>query len=245
MPRSSVPVEVETQICTICKASIPKSQIDEHIRIELLDPKWRTQRLAMLEKNKDSNLVETGTDVSRNLEALAKHRGDIFGATGTSTGTGTGNASDTIERGPTRPIWDGHADSIGQINRAAQILSKPQIAKEMEALKSSGDYSLDPSKGIGPRFVGGGNAGNNYNHGGNGNVSQQNYPNYTPTIPGMYMPMPPMSPMMPMPQIPPMMPMPPSQGVPFPFPHMPYPYSQYPPPPPQQQNEEYKKPPKA
>ena len=135
-----------TQICSICNASVPVSQIDEHIRIELLDPKWRTQRLAMMAKNKDSNLVETGTDVSKNLEALAKHRQDIF--TPSST---TASSSASIERGPTRPIWDGRADSVGNINRAAQILAKPQIEKEMEALQSSGDYSLDPSKGIGPR----------------------------------------------------------------------------------------------
>lgn len=133
-----------TQICSICNASVPVSQIEEHIRIELLDPKWRTQRLAMMAKNKESNLVETGTDVSRNLEALARHRQDIF------TPSSTTNSS--IERGPARPIWDGRADSVGQINRAAQIFAKPQIEKEMEALQKYGDYSLDPSKGIGPRF---------------------------------------------------------------------------------------------
>lgn len=135
-----------TQICSICNASVPVSQIDEHVRIELLDPKWRTQRLAMMAKNKESNLVETGTDVSKNLEALAKHRQDIF-----TPSSATNSSSASIERGPTRPIWDGRADSVGQINLAAQILAKPQIEKEMEALQKSGDYSLEPSKGIGPR----------------------------------------------------------------------------------------------
>ena len=80
----------------------------------------------MMEKNRESNLVETGTDVSRNLEALARHRSDIFSSnSGSNTST-----SQTIERGPTRPIWDGHADSVGQINRAAQILAKPHIERK-------------------------------------------------------------------------------------------------------------------
>ncbi len=135
------------QVCSICKASVPVSQIEEHIRIELLDPKWRQQRMAMLAKNRDSNVLETGTDVSHNLEQLARNRTDIFGNTA-STG---GSSSETIERGPTRPIWDGHADSIAQINRTAQMMAKPQIEQEMAALQRSGDYSLDPSKGIGPR----------------------------------------------------------------------------------------------
>lgn len=145
VPRAFV-TSASHQNCTICNASVPISQIEEHVRIELLDPKWRTQRLAMMSKNRESNLVETGTDVSKNLEALARHRSDIFSPAGSSA-----TSTSSIERGPTRPIWDGHADSVGKINRAAQILAKPQIEKEMEALQRAGDYSLDPSKGIGPR----------------------------------------------------------------------------------------------
>ncbi len=137
--------EEACQVCTICKASVSVSQIDEHIRIELLDPKWRQQRMSMLAKNRDSNVLETGTDVSRNLEQLARNRADIFGNSGSSS-------NNTIERGPTRPIWDGNTDSIAQINRAAQIMAKPQIEQEMAALQRAGDYSLDPSKGIGPRI---------------------------------------------------------------------------------------------
>jgi len=139
VPRSGVSAASSTltQICTICNASVPVSQIEEHIRIELLDPKWRTQRLAALAKTRDSNLVETGTDVSRNLDALARNRSGIEDPYASS--------------GPSRPIWDGRTDSIGQINRAAQIMAKPQIEKEMEALQRTGDYSLDPNRGIGPR----------------------------------------------------------------------------------------------
>ena len=145
VPRGNKAAAVVTQICGICGASIPVTQIEEHMRIELLDPKWRTQKLAMLAKNRDSNLVETGTDVSKNLDAIAKHRSDIFSPT-----TGTSTFSSQIERGPTRPIWDGRGDSVGQINRAAQILARPQIEKEMEILEKSGDYSLNPNS-MGPR----------------------------------------------------------------------------------------------
>ena len=204
IPRASATESGPTQICTICKAPVPVAQIEEHIRIELLDPKWRTQRLAAMEKNRESNLVETGTDVSKNLEALARHRSDIF------TASSRGN-SQTIERGPTRPIWDGHADSVGQINRAAQILAKPQIEKEMEALQRSGDYSLDPSKGIGPR------------------VPSQGYRPAQPQVPPQY---PPFDPTMFPPPPGGMMPFPPGvmlPGMPFP-PNMPLPpHLQFPP----------------
>lgn len=206
-----------TQVCTICKAPVPVSEIEEHIRIELLDPKWRTQRLAAMEKNRESNLVETGTDVSRNLEALARHRSDIFSA---SSGNG---GNQTIERGPTRPIWDGNVDSVGQINRAAQIFAKPQIEKEMEALQRSGDYSLDPSKGIGPR------APQAYNQGYRPAQPQAppQYPAmFLPPPPGTMMSFPPGMPNMPL-SYPPNMPMPPNM-LPYPPnmqfpPNMPFP----------------------
>jgi splicing factor 3A subunit 1 len=203
-----------TQICSICNASVPISQIEEHIRIELLDPKWRTQRLAMMVKNKESNLVETGTDVSKNLEAFAKQRQDIF-----TPSSSTNSSSSSIERGPSRPIWDGRADSVGQINRAAQILAKPQIEKEMEALQKSGDYSLDPSKGIGPRVP---------------TQMPQGYPSTQPTQGYPFLPPPqgylPMQGYQPLPQgyppiqgYPPLLPPPPPQ-----FPHMPPGFPQVP-----------------
>lgn len=215
--------EEPSQICSICKASVPVSQIDEHIRIELLDPKWRQQRMAMLAKNRDSNLLETGSEVSRNLEQLARHRGDIFDTTGSGAPS---SSADTIERGPTRPIWDGKADSIPQINRAAQIMAKPQIEQEMAALQRSGDYSLDPSRGIGPRAPVQPAAPPK-------GAYHPRPPFMPPMIPGMPFPpppppgMPPFIPGMPFPPPPNMPPMPP--GMPFPPPPGMPPF--YPPPP--------------
>lgn len=61
------------QRCPRCGQEIPASEMDEHVRIELLDPKWKQQ------KDKTSNL-ETGNDVARHLKNLSGFRSDIFGA---------------------------------------------------------------------------------------------------------------------------------------------------------------------
>jgi len=140
-----------SQVCSICGASVPISQIKEHIRIELLDPRWREQRVAALSKQQESNVVQTGNEVSRNLAALARMRSDIFIAA--SSNVDKGNSGVVIQRGPTRPIWDGRMDSVAQIHRAANIMAKPFLQQEMAALQQSGDPSLNPGTGIGPRML--------------------------------------------------------------------------------------------
>lgn len=41
--------------------------MDDHVRIELLDPKWKEQKMAAEAKKKESNLLQEG--FSRNLIA--------------------------------------------------------------------------------------------------------------------------------------------------------------------------------
>ena len=50
----------------------------EHMRIQLLDPKWAEERKKFQEKQKESNLV-SGDMVASNLERFAQARGDRFG----------------------------------------------------------------------------------------------------------------------------------------------------------------------
>jgi len=73
-------LEQQTQICPRCGQAIPVSEMDEHVRIELLDPKWREQKKISEAKKKDSNLLLTGIDVAANLNKLSGYRTDIFGS---------------------------------------------------------------------------------------------------------------------------------------------------------------------
>ena len=59
---------------------VPISQMAEHMRIQLLDPKWREQQARASDKQKDSNIA-AGESIVNNLQSFAKSRGDIFGTT--------------------------------------------------------------------------------------------------------------------------------------------------------------------
>lgn len=50
-----------TQKCPICGVTVKVSDMDEHVRIELMDPKWREQRAAYEQKRRETNLLQGGT----------------------------------------------------------------------------------------------------------------------------------------------------------------------------------------
>jgi len=61
--------------------SIPIADMSEHMRIQLLDPKWAKEKQKFMDKQKDSNLVG-GDAIARNMNAFAKARTDLFGSSG-------------------------------------------------------------------------------------------------------------------------------------------------------------------
>ena len=61
---------VVTQICPNCGEAIPVNELDEHMRIELLDPKWKEQKAIAEKRQMATNLG--GADVARNVKRLAE-----------------------------------------------------------------------------------------------------------------------------------------------------------------------------
>ena len=58
--------------------SVNVADMPEHMRIQLLDPKWAEERKKFQEKQKDSNLV-SGDAIASNISRFAQARGDLFG----------------------------------------------------------------------------------------------------------------------------------------------------------------------
>jgi len=50
----------------------------EHMRIQLLDPKWAAEKQRFMDKQKDSNLVE-GEVIARSVDEFARSRGGVLG----------------------------------------------------------------------------------------------------------------------------------------------------------------------
>ncbi|KAK7551734.1 putative pre-mRNA splicing factor [Phyllosticta citricarpa] len=62
--------------CSICGQMIPIDEIDQHMRIEMLDPRWKEQKAKADARYSTTNL--STQDVADNLKRLASQRDDIF-----------------------------------------------------------------------------------------------------------------------------------------------------------------------
>lgn len=68
--------KVAGQICPRCSQVIPHDQLESHMRIELLDPKWRDQKAKEVEWKRTKNLDDAG--VAKVLSNISEFRTDIF-----------------------------------------------------------------------------------------------------------------------------------------------------------------------
>jgi len=67
------------QKCIVCGDEIAIDDLAEHMRIELLDPRWKEQKQSLLDKQRESSLA-ADSFVSRNLSKLARR---VLATTGT------------------------------------------------------------------------------------------------------------------------------------------------------------------
>jgi splicing factor 3A subunit 1 len=144
-------VDRPTVICPRCKQVIPVDEMDDHVRIELLDPKWREQKLAAELKKKESNLLQEGTDVAKNLKAFSGYRSDIFGTEETEIGRKIGEEEEKKKRiEKEKVVWDGHTASINMATqRAAAGVS---IDEQIAAIHRSKGLTSDSDSKIGPKI---------------------------------------------------------------------------------------------
>ncbi|KAI9359278.1 Pre-mRNA splicing factor PRP21 like protein-domain-containing protein [Zopfochytrium polystomum] len=134
------------QICQICGVAIKTSEMDEHVRIELLDPKWRERKQALEAKKRDSNLLQ-GVDVAKNLTRLSGYRTDIFGSDEVEIGKKIGEDMEKMKQAEKeKVIWDGHTASIGHATRQIQqqFSLEDQIAQIQKGDESDGTPKVGP-----------------------------------------------------------------------------------------------------
>lgn len=72
---------MQVAICPNCKEQIPMNELEAHMRIELLDPRWKEQKAKADARYATSNLSHA--DMASNLKRFASQRADLFdGVTG-------------------------------------------------------------------------------------------------------------------------------------------------------------------
>ncbi|OLY82442.1 putative splicing factor 3A subunit 1 [Smittium mucronatum] len=137
-------------VCPVCNEKVSVSEIDEHIRIETLDPKRKEQLQSYERKIRESNLVSSGTDIAKYLKKISTNRSDIFGDQISSQQTPDDQHESEEKRVPI--MWDGYTASAEETARRAAIgvSAEDQIA----AIHRRKGLIADPNaEKIGPQLA--------------------------------------------------------------------------------------------
>ncbi|ONK74005.1 uncharacterized protein A4U43_C03F1810 [Asparagus officinalis] len=114
---------------------IPISEMAEHMRISLIDPKYKEQKERMMAKIRETTLA-ADDEISRNIVGLARTRPDIFGTTEEEVSNAVkAEIEKKKDEQPKQVIWDGHTGSIGRT--ANQALSQNLSGDEQSDLSNN------------------------------------------------------------------------------------------------------------
>ncbi|KAG8916167.1 SF3a splicing factor complex subunit [Tulasnella sp. 418] len=142
--------KVMTTLCTICGQSVPIDELEEHMRIELLDPRWKTQRDALEARRATANEQQLGANVVTSLKQLAR----VFGDDESDEAARKKIEAEAEARRKEREkvAWDGHtASKAGVVDKfQSNVNFEEQIASIWKAKGLGGTDPAATGPGIGP-----------------------------------------------------------------------------------------------
>ncbi|CAH8353896.1 unnamed protein product [Eruca vesicaria subsp. sativa] len=145
-PEDRIPTErdpTKVVISPITGELIPINEMSEHMRISLIDPKFKEQKDRMFAKIRETTLAQDD-EIAKNIVGLARLRPDIFGTTEEEVSNAVkAEIEKKKDEQPTQVIWDGHTGSIGRT--ANQALAQNANGDE----QGNGVYG-DPNSFPGP-----------------------------------------------------------------------------------------------
>ena len=103
------------QKCPYCDQMIPENELTEHIRIELLDPKWKEQKKQLEMRRTQAQQLTQGADITASLRSLAQARTDLFGDEVDEAEKKRREEDEKAKRRDREKIiWDGHLASANK-----------------------------------------------------------------------------------------------------------------------------------
>lgn len=148
-PEDRLPAERDPTkfvISPITGELIPINEMAEHMRISLIDPKYKEQKERMMAKIRETTLA-ADDEISRNIVGLARTRPDIFGTTEEEVSNAVkAEIEKKKDEQPKQVIWDGHTGSIGRT--ANQALSQNTSEDVDNNMNTTGPTPPPPRPGM-------------------------------------------------------------------------------------------------
>ncbi|EGR34350.1 surp module family protein, putative, partial [Ichthyophthirius multifiliis] len=107
----------------ICGQLIPVDEYNEHLRIELLDPKYQENKKEIMANAKKVSIVHD-SQIIQNLKEMQDSRPDIFGL---SAEQFERSQIQQIQQGlNNKPIWDGQSATMTRTTATVAMLQQQQ-----------------------------------------------------------------------------------------------------------------------
>ncbi|GKV39254.1 hypothetical protein SLEP1_g47058 [Rubroshorea leprosula] len=149
-PEERIPAERDPTkfvVSPITGELIPINEMSEHMRISLIDPKYKEQKERMFAKIRETTLAQDD-EISRNIVGLARTRPDIFGTTEEEVSNAVkAEIEKKKDEQPKQVIWDGHTGSIG---RTANQAMSQNINGDDQSDTANGDAKNLPGPAAPP-----------------------------------------------------------------------------------------------
>ncbi|KAL8738040.1 MAG: hypothetical protein Q9181_001108 [Wetmoreana brouardii] len=120
-------------VCPNCNQQIPYDELEQHMRIELLDPRWKEQRLKSDLRQSTTNL--STSDVAANLKRLASQRSDVFDGV---TGQPVVSEEEAARRKKAALNYDGQLEKGKKMERRQGMNIDEQIRQIHQKFNQSG-----------------------------------------------------------------------------------------------------------
>lgn len=125
------------------------NEMSEHMRISLIDPKYKEQKERMFAKIRETTLAQDD-EISRNIVGLARTRPDIFGTTEEEVSNAVkAEIEKKKDEQPKQVIWDGHSGSIGRT--ANQAMSQNISGEDQNDAGNNDPRNLPGPAALPPR----------------------------------------------------------------------------------------------
>ncbi|XP_030483117.2 probable splicing factor 3A subunit 1 [Cannabis sativa] len=149
-PEDRIPAERDPTkfvVSPITGELIPINEMSEHMRISLIDPKFKEQKERMFAKIRETTLAQDD-EISKNIVGLARTRPDIFGTTEEEVSNAVkAEIEKKKDEQPKQVIWDGHTGSIG---RTANQAMSQNLNGEDQNDAANNDYRTLPGPAAPP-----------------------------------------------------------------------------------------------
>lgn len=128
--------------CEVCGHNIPVNEYNEHLRIELMDPRHQQMKHEVNQRTQNT-ATASGEELSANLQIFSKKRPDIFGTVDDQFGANDKKKNEKV-------LWDGHSNTMTRTTANVAMLQQQSKKNIEETLKTTVPEKNPPNIPIKP-----------------------------------------------------------------------------------------------